>query len=71
MFKTFTRKIGAMVGAVALGFTGATAAVDLTAVQTEMTAGQGQIEGFAPIVIGFILVMVVVGAIIRLVRKAG
>lgn len=50
--------------------TGANAAVDLTAVETSMTAGQTQIEGFAPTVIGFVLVLVVIGAFIKLTKRA-
>jgi hypothetical protein len=63
-------KFGVIVGAVALGSTNVMAAVDLTAVETSMTAGQGQLEGFAPTVIGFVLVMVVIGAFIKLTKRA-
>jgi hypothetical protein len=64
------KKFGVIVGAVALGATSASAAVDLTAVETAMTAGSGQIEGFAPTVIGFVLVLVVIGAFIKLIKRA-
>lgn len=64
-------KFGVIIGAVALGANNAMAAVDLTAVQTSMTEGQGQLEGFAPTVIGFVLVMVIIGAFIKLTKRAG
>ena len=63
-------KFGVIVGAVALGSTSVMAAVDLTAVETAMTAGEGQVEGFAPTVIGFVLVLVVIGAFIKLTKRA-
>ena len=64
-------KFGVIVGAIALGATNASAAVDLTAVEASMTAGQGQLEGFAPTVIGFVLAMVVIGAFIKTTKRAG
>ncbi len=63
-------KFGVIGGAVLALATGANAAVDLTAVQTAMTDGQGQVEGFAPIVLGFVVVLVVISAIIGLAKKA-
>ncbi len=63
-------KFGVIGGAVLALATSASAAVDLTAVETSMTAGQGQIEGFAPTVIGFVLVLVVIGAFIKLTKRA-
>jgi len=57
-------------GAVLALATNASAAVDLTAVETSMTAGSTQIEGFAPTVIGFVLVLVVIGAFIKLTKRA-
>lgn len=62
-------KFGVIVGAVALGSTNVMAAVDLAAVETSMTAGQGQLEGFAPTVIGFVLVMVIISAFIKLTKR--
>ena len=63
-------KFGVIGGAILALATGANAAVDLTAVETSMTAGQTQIEGFAPTVIGFVLVLVVIGAFIKLTKRA-
>jgi len=63
-------KFGVISGAVLALATGANAAVDLTAVQTSMTDGQGQLESFAPTVIGFVLVMVIIGAFIKLTKRA-
>ena len=63
-------KFGVIGGAVLALATGANAAVDLTAVSTAMTAGQGQIESFAPTVLGFVLVMVIIGAFIKLTKRA-
>jgi len=63
-------KFGVIGGAVLALATNASAAVDLTAVETSMTAGQTQIEGFAPTVIGFVLVLVVIGAFIKLTKRA-
>ena len=63
-------KFGVIAGAVALGATSVMAEVDLAAVETSMTSGEGQIEGFAPTVIGFVLVMVIIGAFIKLVKRA-
>ncbi len=62
-------KFGVIGGAVLALATGANAAVDLTAVNTAMTAGQGQIESFAPTVIGFVLTMVIIGAFIKLTKR--
>ena len=64
-------KFGVIGGAILASVTGANAAVDLTAVQTAMTGGQTQIEGFAPVVIGFVLVMTIIGALIKLTKRAG
>jgi len=63
-------KFGVIGGAVLALATNASAAVDLTAVQTAMTDGQGQIESFAPTVIGFVLVTVIIGALIKLTRRS-
>ena len=63
-------KFGVIGGAVLALATGANAAVDLTAVQKAMTDGQGQIESFAPTVLGFVLVMVIIGAFIKLTKRA-
>ncbi len=64
-------KFGVISGAVLALATGANAAVDLTAVTTQMTDGQGQIEGFTPVVLGFVVVLVVIGAMIKLAKRAG
>ena len=63
-------KFGVIGGAILASVTGANAAVDLAAVQTSMTQGQTQIEGFAPTVIGFVLVLVIIGAFIKLTKRA-
>lgn len=63
-------KFGVIGGAVLALATGANAAVDLTAVGTAMTDGQGQLESFAPTVLGFVLVMVIIGAFIKLTKRA-
>ena len=63
-------KFGVIGGAVLALATGANAAVDLTAVTTQMTDGQGQIEGFTPVVLGFVVVLVVIGAMIKLAKRA-
>jgi len=63
-------KFGVIAGSLFAIATGANAAVDLTAVSTAMTDGQTQLEGFAPTVIGFVLVMVVIGAFIKLTKRA-
>lgn len=63
-------KFGVISGVVLASITSASAAVDLTAVEASMTAGQTQIEGFAPTVIGFVLVLVVIGAFIKLTKRA-
>ena len=62
-------KFGVIGGAVLALATGANAAVDLTAVNTAMTAGQGQLESFAPTVLGFVLTMVIIGAFIKLTKR--
>ena len=64
-------KFGVIGGAVLALSTGANAAVDLTAVQTALTDGQGQIEGFTPAILGFVLVIMVIGVLIKLVKRAG
>jgi hypothetical protein len=71
MFKSLKSKMLGLFTLGAAAATSASAAVDLTAVQTQLNDGQSQIEGFAPIIIGFVLVMVLVGAFIKLVRRAG
>ena len=63
-------KFGVIGGAVLAMATNVNAAVDLTALETSMTAGQGQLEGFAPTVLGFVLVMVIIGAFIKLTKRA-
>ena len=63
-------KFGIIASAVLALSTGAAAAVDLSTVETSMTAGQTQLEGFAPTVIGFVLVIVVIGAFIKLTKRA-
>lgn len=71
--KFFSTLKGKVLGAIAIASamsTNASAAIDLSAVTTNMTSAQGEIEGFAPVVLGFILVSVVVGAFIKLVRRA-
>ena len=63
-------KFGVISGAVLALATSANAAVDLTAVQTKLDAGQTQLEGYAPAVIGFVLVLVIIGAFIKLTKRA-
>ena len=53
----------------ALFTSNASAAVDTAELQNKLDAAGGQLETFAPIVIGFVIVMVVIGAFIRLVKK--
>ena len=60
-------RFGVIAGAVMATATSVMADVDLTAVQT---AGAGQLEGYAPTVIGFVLVLVVIGAIIKLTKRS-
>lgn len=71
MFKKLGKKAKALgvVSGATIVTTSSQAAVDLTAVQTKMTEGTGQIEGFAPVVIGFVVVILVVGVILALVKK--
>ena len=64
-------KFGVIGGAVLALATGANAAVDLTAVTTQMADGQSQIEGFTPVVLGFVIVLVAIGAMIKLAKRAG
>ena len=69
-FKTFKGKVLGAIGFASVAATQASAAVDLTAVQTQLTAGQTQVESYAPAVIGFVLVLVVIGAFIKLTKRA-
>lgn len=71
MFKSIKAKLAGLFTLGALAATSANAAVDMTAVQTAMTDGSSQLESFAPTVIGFVLVLVVIGGFIKLVRRAG
>lgn len=71
MFKKLgkkTKALGVVAGSTVVATT-SQAAVDLTDVQTKMTEGSAQLESFAPIVIGFVLVLIVIGAIIGLTKK--
>ena len=63
-------KFGVIGGVVLALATSANAAVDLTAVTTSITDGQGQVESFAPVVLGFVVALVVIGAIIKLSKRA-
>jgi len=71
MFKKLGKKTKALgvVVASTVVTTASQAAVDLTEVQTKMDAGSTQLEGFAPVVIGFVVVLIVIGAIIGLTKK--
>ena len=65
-------KFGVIGGAVALGTSSVMAAVtpvDLTAVQTGLDAGSNQINSFVPVVLGFVIIMVVAGALIKLAKR--
>ena len=69
-FSTFKGKVLGAISVASAMATSASAAVDLSAVETSMTAGQGQLEGFAPTVIGFVLVIVIIGGFIKLTKRA-
>lgn len=71
MFKKLGKKAKALgvVAGTTVVTTASQAAVDLTAVQTKMTEGSAQLEGFAPVVIGFVVILIVIGAIIGLTKK--
>jgi len=47
----------------------ANAAIDTAVLQAKLDSAGGELETFAPIVIGFVIIMVVIGAFIRLVKR--
>lgn len=75
MKNRFSSKAKAKLGFIGLGVVAlsqtASAAVDLTTLNTQIGDGITQVESFAPIVIGFVITMVVIGIIIKLSKRAG
>jgi len=67
---TMFKRLGLIVASALTLFTvNASAAVDTAELQAKLDAAGGQLETFAPIVISFVIIMVVIGAFIRLVKK--
>ncbi|AKF25860.1 hypothetical protein YH65_11060 [Sulfurovum lithotrophicum] len=67
--KKFIASLAGLVGMSVASMAAATP-LDLTTLSTQIDDAGTQVNSFAPTVIGFVLVMVIIGAVIKLTRKA-
>ena len=69
--KNLFTKVAVATGLASLFATSASAAIDLTAVNAQIGAGMTEVEGFVPVILGFIIVVVIAGVFFKLVKRAG
>lgn len=68
--KKFIAGLAGLVG-MSVASMAAVTPLDLTTVATSIDDAGTQVNAFAPTVIGFVLVMVIIGAVLKLTKRAG